>query len=160
MNTTSRFLAVLALVASSCAALAAAAAPVQGSFKANGKDATLTHVIAKKSEPYMGQPVIQLVLSEKDASASKSPDFEAQMGHFGAALAVKLTHGADGWNVIGTEFSHPALQHSGASGTGIMKAKDVAVANGEVSGHLVTNEHADLFGEPIAIDLTFHVKQP
>ena len=108
----------------------------------------------------MGQPVIQLVLSEKDASGSKSPDFEAQMGHFGAALAVKLTKGSDGWDVIGTEFAHPALQHSGASGSGILEVKDVVVANGEISAHLFTKAKADLFGEPIVIDLTFHVKQP
>lgn len=159
MNTTSRFLTTAALVVSSCVAFAAAAA-VQGSFKANGKDGVLTYALAKKSEPWMDQPVIQLVLSEKDASGSKMPDFEAQMGHFGAALAVKLTKGSDGWDVIGTEFAHPALKHSGASGTGIMKVKDVTTSNGEISGHLVTNEHADLFGEPIVIDLTFHVKQP
>jgi hypothetical protein len=157
MNTTSRFLATAALVVSSCVAFAAAPS-VQGSFKANGKDATLTYVLAKKSAPWGDHPVIQLVLSEKDASASKRPDFEAQGAHFGAALVVTLT--SDGWDVIGTEFAHPELKHSGASGTGIVKVKDVTTSNGEITGHLVTNEHADLFGEPIVIDLTFHVKQP
>ncbi|MEP6938419.1 MAG: hypothetical protein ABI846_01550 [Rudaea sp.] len=159
MNRSSRFISVLALVVTSCVALAAAA-PLQGSFKANGQEVALTHVLAQKGESSMDRPVIQLVLSEKDASASKSPAFEAQAGHFGAALAVRLTKGSDGWDVIGTEFAHPALQHSGASGTGMLEVKDVAIANGEISGHLVTTAKADLFGEPIVVDLTFHVKQP
>lgn len=158
MNVTSRFLATAALVVSSCVALAAAAAAVQGSFKANDKDATLTYALANKSEPWGDHPVIQLVLSEKDASASKRPNFEAQMGRYGAALVVTLT--SDAWDVIGTEFAHPALKHSGASGTGILKVKDVTTSNGEISGHLVTNDNADLFGEPVVIDLTFRVKQP
>ena len=43
---------------------------------------------------------------------------------------------------------------------GIVEAKEVTVVNGEISGHLTTHANADMFGEPLAIDLRFHVKQP
>ena len=46
------------------------------------------------------------------------------------------------------------------SGTGIVTIKDVTVANGEISGHLMTHPNADLFDEPLVVDLHFHVKQP
>jgi hypothetical protein len=109
----------------------------------------------------MDKPVIQLVFSEKDASRSKSPDMDAQFGHLGDALAIKLQKGNDGrWDVIGSEFSHAALKHSGASASGLVEVRDVSVANGEISGHLFTKNGASIFDESVDIDLRFHVKQP
>lgn len=137
-----------------------AAAPFEGVYRANGKDAKLSHVLAQKGEPFSGKPTTKLIFSEKDASADPRADFHAQMGNFGDALVVTLCKDGDEWDVIGSEFAHSALKHSGASGTGIVSAKDVAVANGEISGHLTTTANADLFGEPLVIDLHFHVKQP
>jgi len=147
---------VLALFAGS----AIAAAPVEGVYRANGKDARLTHAVALKSEPFSGKPTTKLIFSEKQAGSDAHADFHAQMGNFGDALVVTLMKDDDGWRVIGTEFAHAALKHSGASGTGIVEAKDVSVANGEISGHLLAAKDADLLGEPLVIDLHFHVKQP
>ena len=66
----------------------------------------------------------------------------------------------DKWDVIGTELAHSASKHSGASATGVIKASDVSVANGEISGHFATRPGEDVFGEPLDVDLHFHVKQP
>ena len=148
------------LVFLACAATALAAAPFDGKYVANGKEAKLAYVTAKKGEPFSGKPVTILIFSEKDASKDARADFHAQMGDLGDALVVHLSKGDDEWRVIGTEFAHSALKHSGASGSGIVSAKDVNVANGEISGHLVTAADADLFDEPLTVDLTFHVKQP
>lgn len=135
-----------------------AAAPFEGSYRANGKDAKLAYLLAKKGDPFSGKATTILIFSEKDASKDPRPDFHAQMGDLGDALVIKLMKDGDNWDVIGSEFAHSALKHSGASGSGIVSVKDVSVANGEISGHLQAN--TDLFGEPLAIDLRFHVRQP
>jgi hypothetical protein len=135
-----------------------AAAPVDGTYRANGKDAKLAYLLAKKGDPFSGKPTTVLIFSEKDASKDPRPDFHAQMGDLGDALVIRLMKDGDNWDVIGSEFAHAALKHSGASGTGIVSVKDVSAANGELSGHLTAN--TDLFGESLVIDLRFHVKQP
>jgi len=143
-----------------CAGIALAAAPFDGKYIANGKEARLAFLSAKKGEPFSDRPVTILIFSEKDASRDARADFHAQMGDLGDALVVHLSKADDEWRVIGTEFAHSALKHSGASGSGIVNVKDVSVANGELSGHLVTEPNADLFDEPLAVDLRFHVRQP
>ncbi|HEY2396203.1 MAG TPA: hypothetical protein VGH81_09540 [Rudaea sp.] len=142
------------------AGIALAAAPFDGKYVANGKDGKLAYLSAKKGEPFSGRPVTILIFSEKDASKDARADFHAQMGDLGDALVVHLSKGDDEWRVIGTEFAHSALKHSGASGSGIVSAKDVSLANGEISGHLVTEPNADLFDEPLTVDLKFRVRQP
>ena len=143
-----------------CAGLAVAAGPVEGTFKANGKDAKLSYVVAIKGDPFSGNPTVTVVFSEKDASKDAKPDMHAQFGDLGDALVVHLMNENGKYSVIGSEFSHSALKHSGASASGIIDVKDAAVANGELSGHVVTAADAAIFSEPIAIDLRFHVKQP
>jgi hypothetical protein len=151
---------VLSALLLSVAVSASAAAPFEGKFSANGKDAKLAFLMARKGEPFSGKPVTVLVFSEKDASKDKRPDFAAQMGDFGDALVIRLSGSGSAWSVIGSELAHSALKHSGVSASGMIEVKDVSVANGEISGHLLTGPKADIFGEPIAIDLRFHVKQP
>jgi len=159
MTANLRSLAAASLILASALALAAAAS-VEGTYKANGKDGKLAHVVAFKGRPFMDKPVIQLVFSEKDAGKSKSPDMDAQFGHLGDALAIKLQKGDEHWDVIGCELNHAALKNSGASASGLVDIKDVTVANGEISGHLFTAKNAKVFDEPVEIDLRFHVKQP
>jgi len=136
------------------------AAPIEGTYSANGRDARLVYAFAKKGEPFSGKPVTLLIFSEQDASKDPRPDFHAQMGAFGDALVIHLMKDGSEWDVIGSEFSHTALKHSGVSGTGIVSVKDVTMTNGEISGHLMTHPNADLFDEPLVVDLHFHVKQP
>jgi hypothetical protein len=142
------------------AAWAHAAAPFTGYYKANDKDAKLAYLTVRKGAPFSGNPVDILVFSEKDPGSEMNPASKAQGGDLGDALVVRLTKNGDRWDVIGSEFAHSALRHSGASSTGIVYVKDVTSAGDELSGHLYTNPDTDLFHEPLAIDLTFHVKQP
>jgi hypothetical protein len=142
-------------------ACAAAAAPFEGHFKANGQDAKLAFLRAVKDDPWMNKPTIRLVFSEKDASKDANPSMHAQFGKFGDALSVLIVPDeGDKWDVIGTEFMHSALKHSGASGTGLLHVTDVKIANGEISGHLTTKPGETLFDDKIDIDLSFHVKKP
>ena len=157
MKTTIRMLLCSSLV---LFANALWAAPVEGTYSANGRDGKLVHAFAKKGEPFSGKPVTLLIFSEQDASKDPRPDFHAQMGAFGDAVVVHLMKDGNDWSVIGSEFAHTALKHSGVSGTGILNVKDVTVANGEISGHVMTHEKADLFDEPLVVDLRFHVKLP
>ena len=154
----SRVLAGICLAMFSAAALGAA--PVEGTFKANGKDARLSNVVARKGDPFSGNPTVTLVFSEKDASKEAKPDMRAMFGDLGDALVIHLMNEGGKYTVIGSEFTHSALKHSGASASGVVDIKDAVVANGELSGHLATGPDAKIFDEPIAIDLRFHVKQP
>lgn len=148
--------AILALAATTLSA----AAPFSGKYSANGKDGKLAFLVAKKGEPFSGKPVTVLIFSEKDASKDSRPDFHAQMGDFGDALVIRLRQDGDKWDVIGTELAHSALKHSGVSASGMIDVKDAAVANGMLSGHLMTGDGADVFGEPVVVDLKFQAKLP
>jgi len=156
--TTRRILMAAALMLAATTLLAAT--PFSGSYKANGKDAKLAFLTAKKGDPFSGKPVTVLIFSEKDASKDSRPDFHAQMGDFGDALVIRLRQDGDKWDVIGSELAHSALKHSGVSASGMIDAKEVTVANGVLGGHLTTGDKADIFGEPISIDLKFQVKVP
>ena len=138
----------------------AAGASANGTYAANGKAVELTHVLAIKGKPFSDKPTTTLVFTEKDASGDRNPTFDATMGNFGAALVVRLVQDANGWKVIGSEFAHPALQHTGASSIGVVDAADMKLANDELSGRIVTLPDADLFHEPLSIDLKFSVARP
>lgn len=142
------------------AGLAVAAAPIEGAFKANGKDAKLGYLLAQKGEPFSGNPTVTLVFSEKDASKDPKPDMHAQFGDLGDALVIRLMNEKGKYSVIGSEFAHSALKHSGASASGVVDIQDAAATNGELSGHLVTGPDAKIFSEPVVVDLRFRVKQP
>ena len=137
-----------------------AAAPFEGKFQANGKDANLNYLVASKGEPFGGKPTVNLVFTEKDASKDAKAEMHAHFGDLGDALVIHLMKEGDGWDVIGSEFMHSALKHSGASATGVVSIKNARTANGEISGDLVTSPGADLFGEALAVNLHFQVKQP
>ena len=158
MNLSIRLTSLVFLAA--FAALAVAAAPFDGKYVANGKEAKLGYLIARKDDPFSGKPVTMLIFSEKDASQDKHPDFAAQMGHFGDALVVRISGSGAEWDVIGSELAHSALKHTGASASGLLDVKDVTVNNGEISGHLMSRPKSSVFDEPVEIDLRFHVKQP
>lgn len=151
------FLFVLATL---FAAQALAAKPVDGTYRANGQDGKLAFALALAGEPFSGNPTTKLVFTEKDASADNKPDFHAAFGDFGNALVITLMKDSDGYSIIGAEFGHTALKHMGASATGILDVKDVKVANGRISGKLVSGADADIFDEPIKVDLAFDVKLP
>lgn len=151
------FRSFLFLFVAAFASTALAATAVKGTYKANGQGAKLEFALAYPSEPFSDNPTTQLVFTEKDASAEERPDIKASFGDFGNALVVKLMKDGDSYTVIGCEFGHLALKHMGASAIGIVEAKEVKVDKGRISGHLVSASDAEIFDEPVVVDLTFDV---
>jgi len=131
-----------------------------GVYRANGKDAKLAYVIAQKGEPFHDMPVYILVFSENDASQDKNIDADARAGKFGDALIVKLCKTDWGWDVIGNNLVHSGLTGGSASGSGQIKAQDIALAGGEIRGKLKTNPGEKIAGQPLEVSLTFHVRAP
>jgi hypothetical protein len=132
-----------------------AGSSVEGTYKANGQDAKLAYALAFPGEPFSGKPTTELIFTEQDASADENPGFHAVFGDFGSALSIKLMKDDDGYTVIGCEFGHKGLKHMGASATGVVDASDIKMTDGRISGHLTTKPGADIFDEPVAVDLKF-----
>jgi hypothetical protein len=157
MTTTLRNLLCVFLSLVVTAALAAP--PFEGHYRDNGKDAKLNFVTAAKGQPFSGQPVTLIVFSEKEAPKDdKYLESDAGAGKFGDAIAIQLTKHGEEWWIISIKLVHSAWKQGGSSSD--ITIKDVNVANGEISGHLMTRPGAHLFDEPIDVDLQFHVKQP
>jgi hypothetical protein len=132
-----------------------AGSSVEGTYKANGQEAKLAFALAYPDEPFSGNPTTQLIFTEQDASADENPGFHAAFGDFGSALIVRLMKDDDGYSVIGCEFGHKGLKHMGASATGVVDASDIKMTDGRISGHLATKPDADIFDEPVVVDLRF-----
>jgi hypothetical protein len=145
----------LFLIAAIFASASWAGSPVGGTYKANGQEAKLAFALAYPDEPFSGNPTTQLIFTEQDASADENPGFHAAFGDFGSALIVRLMKDNDGYSVIGSEFGHKGLKHVGASASGVIDASDIRMTDGRISGHFATKPDADIFDEPIVVDLKF-----
>jgi len=157
-----RRLALLALVAMAPLALLGAAPKPQpgtiaGVYRANGKDAKLTHMLLVHADDFSGQKTVTLVMTEKDASKDDQPDVGAMFGKYGSALIVGVQ--PDG-GVISCQIAHTALEHPGVSSVGRLKTKNFKWANGQVSGKLTTEGKATVFDETWEADLDFSGKLP
>ena len=133
---------------------------VEGTYKFDDKDVKLGFANSSKGEPYAGHPTVDVVLTEKDASAAKGrPMFWHDK--YGGAIVVTLQKQTDGsYDVISSTFLHPAAKDGGANGTGIVKLKDVKDANGTIAAELFTNPGTTLFDQKLDIDLKFKVPTP
>jgi hypothetical protein len=125
---------------------------VTGLFKGNGKDAKLAYASAHWREPFGDKPSIVLVLTEKDHSKDKKPDFNAGFGKFGSALIVSLHEDGD---IFGCEVAHSALKHQNFSSIGKIQTNDFEYADGQVKGELTTDGPADVFGESWEVNVKF-----
>ena len=158
MSTIAKIVLPILLVLASLHAYAEKA--FDGAYRANGKDAKLAFAVAQKGESFHDMPVYILVFSEKDASKDGSVDADARAGKFGDALIVKLCKTDWGWDVIGNNFVHTGLTGGSASGSGQIKAQDIALTGGEIRGKLKTNPGEKIAGQPLEVNLSFHVKAP
>ncbi len=131
---------------------------VSGTITANGKVAKLSHVLARQDEPYMGDDVVELVFSEKDASGTQDPVVAAQLDRLGAALVVKLR--LKDMAVVGCEVSHPALKRSGMSVLGKLKPLGVKVEDGQLGRKLKTDKPVEFLGDTFEVASTFQVAKP
>jgi hypothetical protein len=101
-----------------------------------------------------------LMFTEKDAGADKGLDRHAPGGQWGTALYVTLGRDGDQYEVIGSEFSDPGLRASGTSSSGVLKASEVAVAGGRITGKVVSLPDATVSDDGIDIDLRFDAPLP
>lgn len=125
---------------------------VTGTFKGNGKDAKLSYLSARWTEPFDGKPGILLVFTEKDHSKDKKPDFDASFGRFGSALVVSVHE--DG-RIYSCQVVHSAHKKQGFSSVGNIEMIDFTFADGKVEGELTTNGQLDTFGETWEVKLKF-----
>jgi hypothetical protein len=127
---------------------------VTGTFKGNGKEAKLAYVSAHWSEPFGGKPSIVLVLSEKDHSKDKKPDFHAAFGEFGSALIISLHE--DG-GIFGCQVVHSAHTKKGFSSVGRIKTNNFKFEEGKVEGEMTTDGEDEFFGDTWEVNLKFVV---
>src|SRR5579871_940493 len=98
-NNTDSAAASASAAAASAATAAASAAPaaqpagavgVSGAFTVDGKGATLTQVSTKKDDPFDGQPITDVVITEKDQGGDPDAATNALFGKYGDAIVAKV----------------------------------------------------------------------
>lgn len=125
---------------------------VTGTFKGNGKEANLAYVSAHWVEPFSGKTGIMLLLTEKDHSKVKKPDFDAMFGKFGSALIISLNEDGD---IYGCQVVHTAHKKQGFSSLGTMQTSGFNYDAGKVEGELTTNGESETFGDTWEVNLKF-----
>jgi hypothetical protein len=133
---------------------------VDGFYRVDGKDVKLGFAHSQKGEPFAGHPTIVVALSEKDSAEAKD-DPLFWHAKFGGSLVVTLQKNSEGtYDVIGSNFTHPAAKDGGSNGTGMVDIKDVKDANGEIAGELLTKPGMTMSDQKLDIDLKFKVPMP
>jgi hypothetical protein len=144
----------------------AASASSLGTFKANGKDASLSSAVLVGMLPSDSTPRMVLVLSEKAPPAGVDPNMAmlANPEAFGDAVSVVLLkyEGEDWSNPVGCNVVHRSAKkkHGDYLDANSCKLTDVSAANGEFHAHLVTTPSAKDGDDSIAIDVTLNLKMP
>jgi hypothetical protein len=144
----------------------AAAASFSGTYRVNGKDAKLNHLIAMPGKGCMfSDDAIGLVFSEKDVLVKPDENigevgFNAQMGQFGDAVSVRLCFKHDAWAVESSNYNHAGLNQAAGTWVDQLKIEGMTVANGQYSGHLVSIPDAKILGQPLELNITFHAPKP
>lgn len=126
---------------------------VTGTFKGNGKEGNIAHVSARWGEPFNNKTGIVLVLSEKDHSKVKKPDFDAAFGKLGSALVISVFEEDGG--IYGCQVVHSAHKKQGFSSIGQIRTNNFKYEEGKVEGELVTDGEIDTFGEKWEVNLKF-----
>lgn len=130
---------------------------VSGKFLGNGKDGNIQHLMVLTAEPFSDKPAIKLIFTEKVATGSKKPDWDASFRKFGSALVISAHQNGD---VFGYEVAHSSHQKSPFSSVGRISIKDMKVTEANVSGVLTTNGEGDFFGQTWDVELTFLAPLP
>jgi hypothetical protein len=133
------------------AAAAMAAGTVSGKYTGNGKEAKIAHVRVIPKENWQNETAWTVILSEKDASKSEKPEFDAMFGELGSALVVSVTESG---SIFSVQVCHQALEKSGLSSIGPLTVEGFSVAGRKLSGHFVMKEEHEFSGDRWFIDLT------
>lgn len=132
---------------------ARAADTLSGRYLGNGKEAKMAFVSAWTREPFSGKDAVLIVMTEKDHSASKRPDWDADFGKFGSALTISM-HRADG-RVFGCQVAHDALKRKPVSVLGKIKTVDFKLVGERVEGRFTSGGPDKMFDETYEVDLVF-----
>ena len=143
---------LLALALAALGATSAAAADsLTGKYVGNGREAKLVHVLVQPAEEFSGEKAWTIVASEKDASSSKRPDFDAQFGKLGDALVISITEGGD---IFSVQVCHQQLESSGFSTSGTLQVEQFSLADGKLTGHFFTDGEQSFFEDRWSVDVT------
>ena len=95
-----------------------------------------------------------VILTEKDASKTKSPDSDTMFGKLGGGLVLTIT--SDG-ELVGTQVVKGDVQFSAS---GDVKLSDFKAEGGKLTGKLATDGQATFFKHTWQIDLVFSAAAP
>jgi len=127
---------------------------VSGTYSIDGKPMQLKYAKAIKGEAFGDKGTTLVVLSEKDASKSKKPDFDAMFGKLGGTLVLTIT--SDG-ELVGTQVVKDKVQFSTS---GNINLSDFKVDGGKLSGKVATEGQKTFFENTWQVDVTFSVPGP
>ena len=134
-----------------------------GTFKVNGKDASLGYAGLVAMEPVDGLPRMVLVLAEKAPAQGADAAAASDSGTLGPTISAPILKYADkGWSApAGFSFLHPAAKngHGWCAGDNCI-LKDVVVKDGEFRAHLVSTAPPATSGDTLAFDLNLRIKMP
>jgi hypothetical protein len=139
----------IALLAAAVA-LAAGTGMVSGKYIGNGKAAALGFARVIPHEKWQDETAYTVILSEKDASKSEKPDFDAMFGELGHALVINVTQSG---SIFGTQVCHQALAKSGFSTVGPIKVERFSATGGKLSGRFFTEGEQEFSGDKWQLDL-------
>jgi hypothetical protein len=128
---------------------ARADSPVSGTYVINGKPVQLKYARFIKGEPFDDKETTVVILSEKDATKSKSPENDTMFGKLGGGLVLTIT--SDG-QLIGTQVVKDKVQFS-ASGN--IKLTDYKAEGGTVTGKIATDGQQTFFETTWQIEVSF-----
>ena len=140
---------LLAFALFSMVSVARADTPVSGTYMINGKPVPLKYARVVKGEPFDDKETKVVILTEKDASKSKSPENDAMFGRLGGGLV--LTINSEG-QLIGTQVVKDKVQFS-ASGN--ITLTDYKAEGGTVTGKIATDGPQTFFETTWQIDVSF-----
>ncbi len=128
---------------------------VSGKFLGNGKEAKLAFISAYPREAFDDKPSLTIVMTEKDHSKDKKPDFKAGFGDYGSALVISCHE--DG-SIFSTTIVHSAHQKQGFSSSGSLNFSEFQVAGGQVQGRVKTDGEEEFFDDKWEVDVTLAAK--
>ncbi|MEP6484898.1 MAG: hypothetical protein ABJB01_10645 [Rudaea sp.] len=146
------------------AACSAAEPPVKGYYRADGKEATLSHVRTGTGEPFTsGHPTIDIAFTEKDASGAKdlSANSVVFSNKYGSAILVNIFKSPEGkgYEIGSAAFHHSQSEKAGGNG-GNLQIRNVTVTDGQISGEIYTPPDSTMFDVKVDIDLKFKATLP
>lgn len=147
----------LSLLCSACGA----AQSNLGTFKVNGKDASLGYAGLVAMSPVDGAPRMILVVAEKAPAAGTDPAAASDSGSLGPSISAPILQmPGKGWEAIaGFSYLHPAAKngHGWCAGD-VCMLKDVVIKDGRFHAHLVSTPATT--GESVMLDVKLDIKMP